>query len=173
MREVEVEGIPGLFIREDGTVISNRHMNKRRILVKRFNNGYEQVKIYYPIKKHKNLLVHRLLGKAFIPNPENKPCINHKNGIRNDNRPENLEWCTYKENNHHSITVLQGKTLRTTKEPKDRIKVIQKCWNGEVVKIWDSITKAGSEGFNSTMISRCINGLSVHHKGFLWERATL
>lgn len=52
--------------------------------------------------KRKGLLQHRLIATAFIPNPENKPFINHKNGIRSDNRIENLEWCTHQENVDHS-----------------------------------------------------------------------
>ena len=64
--------------------------------------GYPQVGIVLE-KKYKHKSIHRLVAEAFIPNPENKPCINHINGIKNDNRIENLEWCTYYENNIHAV----------------------------------------------------------------------
>lgn len=52
--------------------------------------------------------VHRIIGQTFIPNPENKPEINHKNGIRTDNRLMNLEWCNHSENIKDSFT--QGRS---------------------------------------------------------------
>ena len=51
--------------------------------------------------KPKKFKIHRLAAEHFLPNPYDKPCVNHKNGVRDDNRVVNLEWVTHSENNHH------------------------------------------------------------------------
>lgn len=87
-----------------GNVKSIRY-NRTRILKYSKPHWYAQVKL--PKQSFK---IHRLVAQAFIPNPDNKPYVNHKNWIRNDNRVENLEWCTASENLYHSIHTLWNKT---------------------------------------------------------------
>lgn len=65
-------------------------------------NGYPTINMRKPHHKQMSVKTHRLVAEAFIPNPENKPQVNHINGVKTDNRSENLEWATNKENVIHS-----------------------------------------------------------------------
>ena len=77
--------------------------SKEKIIKNRINNY-----CYVTLCKnntYKNFYVHRLVASAFINNTKNKNSVNHINGIKTDNRFENLEWCTYKENIQHAILI--------------------------------------------------------------------
>lgn len=91
--------------------------NKFRQTNEMFLNPSKSIHGYWRLCLQKNgkrnmHFIHRLIGKAFIPNPENKPEINHINGIRDDNSMDNLEWVTTLENQLHSVHVLKRKILR-------------------------------------------------------------
>ncbi len=76
----------------------NKFKKKERILkISIGHNGYSKITI-----KGKNFRISRLVAEHFIPNPENKPHVNHKNGIKSDNTAINLEWCTLSENMVHA-----------------------------------------------------------------------
>lgn len=64
-------------------------------------HGYRRTSLWIGGKKV-NRLIHRLVAEAFIPNPDNKPCVNHKDGDKMNNHKDNLEWCTVKENTTHA-----------------------------------------------------------------------
>lgn len=85
---------------------NGRDYTKKGKILKPFNfGGYLNVGLFGTLSKPTQA-VHRLVAFAFIPNPENKPCVNHINGVKTDNRLENLEWVTNYENSQHAINVL-------------------------------------------------------------------
>jgi len=117
----EIVGYEGHYeVSNLGNVKSLKY-GKIRILSKRFNgDGYLCVMLYLN-NKTKHFKVHRLVGVAFVPNPEDKPQINHKDGIRSNNVSSNLEWMTNSENAKHGydnngrIHPRSGKKLKKTK----------------------------------------------------------
>lgn len=138
-------------------------------------DGYRVVWLGKNGSRSKLYFIHRLIAEAFIPNPENKPYIDHINSIRDDNRIENLHWVTHKENLNNPITkkkIQEGqirllsyrKSLGRKHDPKT---VYQYTMDGEFVKEWFSVTDAerviGVHG-----ISLAARGLSHQCAGFRW-----
>lgn len=150
---------------------TNPNFNKEKILSQRIKkNGYLQVKICFN-GLHYHRIVHRLVAEAFIINPLGKKEVNHKNGIKTDNRIENLEWVTSSENQIHAFkTGLQK--AKSSSESSSSIKVRQLTKDNELVRTWDSINQVKKElGFNSFGIIGCCKKRKKHKTayGFKWE----
>jgi len=95
-----IEGFEGYEVSNIGNIRSFKHGKIRIRKLVLDSKGYYQVNLSIN-GKCKLQLVHRLLAIAFIPNPDNKPCIDHINRIKTDNRLENLRWATHQENNQN------------------------------------------------------------------------
>ena len=97
----DIKGYEGYYkITKDGDVFSIRSNRFLKLNYKKNGYVYIELNVDGVAKTHR---VHRLVAEVFIPNPENKPFVNHKDGVKSNNHIENLEWVTGTENNLHAI----------------------------------------------------------------------
>ena len=168
----DVEGYEGIYKISDTGILINQFGK----VLKPGDNGRGYASIYlWKNRKKKRHYIHRLVAEAFIPNPEQKPYINHIDNNPRNNHVKNLEWCTPKENTDWMI--VQGRFKRTETWLKNldiglqprrkRVKRINPS-TGEVV-IYDGINKTKKDGFTTSSVSQCCNGTRHSHHGYVWE----
>lgn len=115
-------------------------------------NGYMRTLIFLN-KKPINISQHRIMAQYFIENPENKLQVNHINGIKNDNRLENLEWVTQSENGKHAYLIGLQKINKPCK------KVIDTITN----KVFESVTEASKElNISRSYLSNMLIGIAIN-----------
>lgn len=170
MKRVRLNTIEGLEhlksyyeIEEDGTLYGYRGRKMANGLDK---DGYIRNNLSTE-NGLKMLFRHRLVALAFIPNPENKPQVNHLDEDKLNNNISNLEWCTATENlNHGTRTERASNTAINGKQSKPIIGTCVKT--GEQIE-FSSMMEAERQGFEQGNISRCCRGERGTHKGYTWQ----
>ena len=144
-----------------------RHKNGK--ILKQYTNqsGYLQVKLYKN-KKWKTISSHRIVCIAFINEPK-KETVNHKNGIKTDNRAENLEWATRSENINHAIRIGLKKNKHGIEHKQSKY-IIQLTRSGNYIKTHYGIHEAGRDtGIQWQNISKVLRGVRGTAGGYKWK----
>ena len=166
----DIEGFEGLYkISSLGRIYSVRKKCCKKLQTSR--QGYK-ICVLYDNHIHKNIRVHRIVAEAFIPNPNNLPCINHKDQNPSNNCVDNLERCDHKYNNNYGEHK-KKLSLSHINNPKQCKPVNQYTLEGEFVSWFPSSMEAQRQfGYNSGHILSCCKGKRKTANGFIWRYAS-
>ena len=180
----DIEGFEDYTIDEKGNIYSKR---KRKYL-KQTINKFGYCKVTLQKDKHKKAFsVHRLVAQAFIPNPKNKPQVNHIDSNRQNNNVKNLEWVTAKENIQHALknkrfknmAIINSERMKKSKlylkgyplaneVTKKKVAKFDKCNN--LIEVYESISEASRQtGIKISSISCSANNKRKTGGGFIWH----
>lgn len=178
----EIPGYNGKYLISNlGNVMSKNFLGTgidRLLTLKKHHSGYIFVRLSNGSRnRQKNHTIHTLVAKAFIPNPLNKKCVNHIDGNKANNRVDNLEWVTHKENTEHAIrTGLRDPHKNNHPKGKDTPNsrcVNQYNMNGEYIQSWDCVSDAAREyKMNPCQIINNAAGRTKSAHGFIWKYPT-
>lgn len=173
---MKIEGYENYEVIPNGEVVNIK--TGKVLKPQKSKNGYLHVGLYKN-GKLKNYSVHRLVAEAFIPNPLNLPCVNHKDEDKTNNDIENLEWCTYKYNINYGVSL--KKRAKTQRETGVQINnkgtskaVYQYTTNGLILNVYPSIREVKRTlGYDDSCIAKCCRGKINHAYGFKWSYTLL
>lgn len=172
----KIRSVERCILRDNGVVQTFKTKNRKTIMSP---DGYYKVSLYKD-GKGKLMSVARLVAKAFLPNPENKPCIDHVNTDKTDNRviinkdgsidydKSNLRWATHKENNNNPLTILNRSKPRNWKINKwehwKSKPIVQFSKNNILLGIYPNAYTCGIR-----RIGECCNGKRKTAGGYIWK----
>lgn len=151
------------------TSFESRYFIKEHVLKVKCDR-YLRVELYKTSKESRLYNVHQLVGKMFIPNPDNKPIIDHKNNNTYDNTVCNLQWVTYKENVDYSWE--RGRERKTGANHKNSKKIGQYSVDGELLNTYYGSGEASrATGISdATIREACKGGYGCKTRGgFVWK----